>query len=62
MSRNASANQTVLNVGLDINTDIKTLVIKRQMDFDNLFFNQGFTSMKSVSYVVSPNLILGYFL
>lgn len=37
---------------------IKTVVILRRKDFDSLF--EGFTKMRAVSYVVSPDLLLEF--
>ncbi len=38
---------------------LQTRVITRRKDFDDLF--QGFSQMKAVSYVVSPDLLLDFF-
>lgn len=38
---------------------IRTAVITKRAEFDSLF--DGFTSLKAVSYVVSPELLLGFF-
>ncbi|MBI4348346.1 MAG: phospholipase D family protein [Elusimicrobia bacterium] len=38
---------------------IRTAVIARRADFDALF--EGFTALRAVSYVVSPELLLGFF-
>ena len=53
--------QTALKVGLDMNMEIKTIVLKRQKDFDALFFDQQFTSLRAITWVASPQLLLKYF-
>lgn len=38
---------------------LQTLVISRRKDFDSLF--EGFTKLRAISYVVSPDLLLEFF-
>lgn len=38
---------------------LQTQVIKRRKDFDSLF--DGFSKMRAISYVISPDLLLDFF-
>jgi hypothetical protein len=38
---------------------LRTVVISRRQDFDNLF--EGFTKLRAISYVISPDLLLEFF-
>ena len=62
MARNDKYIQTALKIGLDVNIEIKTYVIKRQKDFDTLFFEQEFTSLRAITWVASPQLLLEYYM
>ena len=47
MSSDGKYKQTALEVGLDIEKEVKTCVIKRRRDFDNLFFGFRYCAMKT---------------
>lgn len=47
------------NLSLFSETKVLTKVIHRRKDFDSLF--EGFTKLRAISYVVSPDLLLDFF-